>query len=245
MRRIVFLLALFATLAGPARAEIAVLTNGATLKLDGHRTEEGEIVLLLRGGGELLVSPTMVRGFVPDEVLDEIAVPSAGPQDLRALAIATAQRHGIDPELVLAVVAVESAFQPGAVSPKGAQGLMQLMPGTASELGVQDPLDPAANLDGGARYLGALLTLYGGDLQRALAAYNAGAGAVARHGGVPPYRETRDYVRKVIQRYQAEGGTGTARKPKAARKGTRTSAASGKAGADAALPAGDAAATRP
>jgi soluble lytic murein transglycosylase-like protein len=107
---------------------------------------------------------------------------------------------------------VESAFQARAVSPKGASGLMQLMPATASSLGVQDALDPAENLDGGTRHLGSLLTLYGGDLRRALAAYNAGEGAVARHGGVPPYRETRAYVRKVLERYEGVGTTASKQK---------------------------------
>ena len=101
-----------------------------------------------------------------------------------------------------AVVGVESGFQPQAVSPKGAQGLMQLMPATARDLGVADPFDPAANLDGGSRYLSSLVARYDGDLTKALAAYNAGMGAVARHGGVPPYTETRNYVRKVLGRYQ-------------------------------------------
>jgi soluble lytic murein transglycosylase-like protein len=122
--------------------------------------------------------------------------------DLRELAAAAARRHGLDPALVAAVVSVESGFRPEAVSRKGAQGLMQLMPGTAASLGVGDPFDPAQNLDGGARHLGQLLTVYGGDLTRALAAYNAGEGAVQRHGGVPPYRETRAYVKKVLERYQ-------------------------------------------
>jgi hypothetical protein len=206
MRRIPILaLTLLPALAGDARAEIAVLANGLTLKLDGHRTEEAQLVLVLRGGGELSLVPTAVRGFVPDEVLDEIVFPGTG--DLRALAVAAARRHGVDPELVLAVVSVESAFQARAVSPKGAQGLMQLMPGTASSLGVNDAFDPAENLDGGTRHLGSLLTVYGGDLRRALAAYNAGEGAVARHGGVPPFRETRDYVRKVLERYGTEAAS--------------------------------------
>ena len=104
----------------------------------------------------------------------------------------------------MAVVSVESGFRPQAVSPKGAQGLMQLMPKTASSLGVADAFDPAQNLDGGARHLGQLLTLYGGDLTRALAAYNAGEGAVDRHRGVPPYRETRAYVKKVLERYRGQ-----------------------------------------
>jgi soluble lytic murein transglycosylase-like protein len=183
-----------------ARAEIALLSSGLTLKLDGHRVEDGVVVMALRGGGEVGVPPEAVRGFVPDEVLDEVAGPASG--DVRELAAAAARRHGLDPELVMAVVSVESAFRPQAVSPKGAQGLMQLMPGTARSLGVEDPLDPAQNLDGGARHLGQLIELYNGDLVRALAAYNAGQGAVRRHGGVPPYRETRSYVKKVLDRYQ-------------------------------------------
>jgi soluble lytic murein transglycosylase-like protein len=196
------LLPLLLAFAGSARAEIAVLANGQTLKLESHRYEQDLLVLVLKGGGELGVLADSVRGFVPDEVLDEIKVPLAG--DVRALAVAAAERHGLDPKLVLAVVAVESAFEPSAVSPKGAQGLMQLMPETASALGVADSLDPEQNLDGGARHLGALLTFYGGDLRRALAAYNAGQGAVARHGGVPPYPETRAYVKKVIARYRGK-----------------------------------------
>jgi soluble lytic murein transglycosylase-like protein len=173
------------------------------LKLDGHRVEDGLVVLSLKGGGEMGVPPEVVRGFVPDEVIEEVTLPPGGG-DLRELAAAAARRHGLEPGLVMAVVSVESGFRPEAVSPKGAQGLMQLMPKTAEALGVEDAFDPAQNLDGGARHLGELLTVYGGDLTRALAAYNAGEGAVLRHGGVPPYRETRAYVRKVLERYQGK-----------------------------------------
>jgi soluble lytic murein transglycosylase-like protein len=187
--------------AAPLRAEIALLSSGLTLKLESHRAEGDGVVLFVEGGGEISLPRSAVRGFVPDEVVEEIALPEGG--DLRQLAVAVARRHGIDPALVLAVVGVESAFRPEAVSPRGAQGLMQLMPATAAALGVKDALDPAENLDGGIRHLGSLLTLYGGDLIRALAAYNAGEGAVSRHGGVPPYRETRAYVKKVLERYQA------------------------------------------
>ena len=183
-----------------ASADIAVLTNGSTLKVSARRAEGETLVLSLKGGGEVGVAATMVRGFVPDEVLDEIGPAAAG--DLERLADEAARRHGLDPALVRAVVAVESGFQPQAVSPKGAQGLMQLMPATARELGVADPFDAAANLDGGSRYLRSLLARYQGDLAKALAAYNAGMGAVARHRGVPPYAETRQYVRKVLGRYQ-------------------------------------------
>jgi soluble lytic murein transglycosylase-like protein len=191
-----FVIALAA--ASPARAEIAVLANGETLKVKGHRTE-GEIVLLnLSAGGEIGFPSALLRGFVPDEVVDEVL---AAEGDLPSLARAAAERYGLDPELVLAVVGVESNFQAKAVSPKGAKGLMQLMPKTAAELGVADAFDPATNIDGGTRHLQALLRMYRGDVRRALAAYNAGAGAVARHGGVPPYRETQEYVRKVLRRY--------------------------------------------
>ncbi|HVO10422.1 MAG TPA: lytic transglycosylase domain-containing protein [Vicinamibacteria bacterium] len=206
MRRLLLALVLVPGLAGTARAEIALLANGQVLKLASHRAEGAEVVLVLRGGGEMGVPSSAVTGFVPDEVLDELAAGSS--HDLRALATAVARRHGLDPALVLAVVSVESAFQPKAVSRKGAQGLMQLMPGTASSLGVADALDAEQNLDGGARHLGALLSLYGGDLTRALAAYNAGQAAVARYKGVPPYAETKGYVRSVLARYRPQGPDG-------------------------------------
>ena len=197
---------LFATIAvfvlagaASAQAEIAVLANGQTLKVTARRVEGDRIFMSLKDGGEVGLMPAEVRGFVPDEVIDEVLAPVAAGTDIRALAIATAQRHGLDPNLVLAVVKVESGFQTDAVSNKGAQGLMQLMPATAKELGVADALDPAQNLDGGTRYLRMLVAQYGGDLGKALAAYNAGPGAVKRHGGVPPYRETHQYIDRVLR----------------------------------------------
>jgi hypothetical protein len=190
-------------LAARSEAEIAVLANGQTLKIASHRVEGETVFLSLKGGGEVGTPSSTVRGFVPDEVLDEI-VTAGDASELRTLAMETARRHGLDPDLVLAVVAVESAFRPDAVSSKGARGLMQLMPKTAAELGVKDALDPAENLDGGSRYLLFLLTLYDGDLEKALAAYNAGMGAVSRHRGVPPYRETQAYVKKVLEHYRAK-----------------------------------------
>ena len=187
----------------PARAEIALLASGQTLKLEAHRPEAELLVLVLKGGGEVRLPPSAVRGFVPDEVLDEVEGAPAG-SDLNGLVEQAARRHGLDPALVLAVVSVESSFRPQAVSPKGAQGLMQLMPRTAASLGVEDAFDPGQNVDAGVRHLESLVRLYDGDLTRALAAYNAGQGAVARYGGVPPYRETRAYVRRVLERYRAK-----------------------------------------
>jgi len=116
---------------------------------------------------------------------------------------AAAKRHGIDPALLAGLVKQESGFNPAAASPAGARGLTQLMPGTAAGLGVSDPLDPAQALEGGAKYLREQLDRFDGDVARALAAYNAGPGAVQRYGGVPPYAETQNYVR-IVQANAAE-----------------------------------------
>jgi soluble lytic murein transglycosylase-like protein len=111
---------------------------------------------------------------------------------------AAAARYGIDPGLLRGVVRQESGFDPRAHSAAGAMGLTQLMPATAASLGVSDPYDPAQSLDGGARYLRQMLDRFGNDPAKALAAYNAGPGAVARFGGVPPYAETQSYVRNIL-----------------------------------------------
>lgn len=206
MKRLV-LVAVLLSGAPAAHAEIALLANGQTFKVEARRVEGDLVWLTLRGGGEIALPPGHVRGYVPDEVIEEVAkaaIAPGGTGSLRQLASDVARRHGLDPELVMAVAGVESAFQARAVSRKGAQGLMQLMPGTARDLGVADPFDPAANLDGGTRYLRDLLATYDGDLPKALAAYNAGPTAVNRHQGVPPYKETRDYVKKVLHRYRPQ-----------------------------------------
>lgn len=132
------------------------------------------------------------------------------PSPFDGLIAASAQRYGIDPALLKGLIRAESNFDPSASSGAGAAGLVQLMPGTAASLGVTDRLDPAQSIDGGARYLRQQLDAFGGDVTKALAAYNAGPGAVRRFGGVPPYAETQAYVQKVLayaDEYRSAAGT--------------------------------------
>jgi soluble lytic murein transglycosylase-like protein len=115
------------------------------------------------------------------------------------------RQYGLDYFLVKAVISAESAFDPGAISPKGAMGLMQLMPGTSRDLGVVNPFDPTQNIDGGVRYLRFLMDRFNNNVVHALAAYNAGPEAVQKHNGVPPYEETRNYVQRVLDFYGRSG----------------------------------------
>jgi len=140
---------------------------------------------------------------------------AATPEDIDSAIEQAAARHNVDPNLVRAVVKVESNFNPNAVSRKGAMGLMQLMPSTARQLNVKNPFDPEQNVDAGVRHLKQLLESYGGNIKLTLAAYNAGAGAVARSSGVPHYAETQNYVRRITNLYYggSDFDSGAARDP--------------------------------
>ena len=140
-------------------------------------------------------------GTVPMSPFAGVAVPSAGQAQLRALADGIARREGVDPKLLTAIVEAESGWDPTARSKAGALGLAQLMPDTARGLGVTSPLDPEQSLTGGAKYIKQMLAEFGGDVTKAVAAYNAGPGNVRKHGGVPPFAETQGYVKRVMARY--------------------------------------------
>ena len=195
----------------PAAAELVTLRGGRVLSVKAVRFDGDEAVIVLRGGGEMRAPRASVMAVAPDEVPYPEPTPEASivvaiepvtlatRDDLVALINERAAHHGVDTRLARAVVMVESNYQPEAVSPKGAMGLMQLMPATARQYALENPFDPRQNLDAGLRHLRGLLDRYGkGRESLALAAYNAGEGAVSRYGGMPPYRETQDYVRRIL-----------------------------------------------
>lgn len=177
---------------------LGLLTGSVELKAGSEEQGAGRKE---EGGGfslSLLRAPCSVRlaPLSPPCVGGTVWQPVGTPW--QQLIVQTAEKHGVDPALALAVAKAESHFDPKAVSPKGAMGIMQLMPQTAKSLGVADPFDPAQNIDGGIRYLRQLLERFNGNIVLAIAAYNAGPNAVRRYGGVPPYPETQAFVRKVL-----------------------------------------------
>ncbi len=186
-------------------AEMANLSNGFSLRHDHHEVVGATTRLYMSAdaaAGYVDVPTAEIESFEPAPPdLQDAAVPGPKPQDLKSIVSAASSQHQVDADFIASVIRAESGNNPRAVSPKGAQGLMQLMPGTAGKLGVTDSFDPAANVDGGVRYLRELLLLYNGDMIKALAAYNAGPQRVEQYKGVPPYRETHAYVARVIKDY--------------------------------------------
>lgn len=189
-----------AALAPDARAEYAVLQSGQRIHITGYELA-GDTVRLTMSGGTLEIPASTLLRIDPEDTFLPVKVKLLDVPFANLIATA-AQTHGVAPELVASVIAVESNFNPGAVSWKSARGLMQLMPETAARFGVTNVFDPAQNIDAGTRYLKELLLKYQGDLRLTLAAYNAGPERVEQYKSIPPYRETQDYVRRVIEKFR-------------------------------------------
>jgi soluble lytic murein transglycosylase-like protein len=191
-----------------AQAEIIYFNTGRTMSVKSHRVDGESVVLLLRTGGEIVMDAANVARFAPDEVpypepiVEQPAVAVAAPVQpapdvpYGAIIDKVSAEQGVPAKLVRAVIQVESAYQERARSPKGAMGLMQLMPATAKQYDVRDPYDPAANIEAGIKHLKGLLQRL--PVALALAAYNAGEAAVQRFNGIPPYPETRSYVSRIL-----------------------------------------------
>lgn len=192
-------------MAAPARAELVFFASGKNLSVKSHRTDGNSLIMALRTGGEVTCERSLITRIEPDEVpypepesvnVEAAPLPSTPSVPFADIIDKIAAEHGVDARLVKALIQVESAFQPKARSPKGAMGLMQLMPRTARQYAVADPYDARANIEAGIRHLKSLLDRFPVNL--ALAAYNAGEAAVQRFRGVPPYAETRAYVSRIL-----------------------------------------------
>jgi hypothetical protein len=193
-----------------ANAEIVFLTSGRSVSVKSHRFDGDSIVLSLRTGGEVTCDKSLIEKIIADEVpYPEPAPPAQTPAQTSEpptgllqstpygeIIAAMSEAHGVDPLLVRALIQVESNYQARAKSRKGAMGLMQLMPATAKEYKLRNPFDPRANIEAGIRHLKSLIDRFGVEL--GLAAYNAGEGAVTKFNGIPPYRETRTYVSRIL-----------------------------------------------
>jgi soluble lytic murein transglycosylase-like protein len=209
-------IALLVVCAYPAFAgEYAILSSGLRIRADRHELS-GETVRLFTNNGVTELPASVIASFEAEDWVEPPAPPAPPPApapapkqkppaDPKALIRDAAARHGLPSNFVASVAAVESAYRQDAISPKGATGVMQLMPDTAKKLDA-DPTDLEQNIDAGTRLLRELLNKYDGDVAKALAAYNAGPGAVEKYQGVPPYRETQNYVNRVIEKYRQSGG---------------------------------------
>ncbi len=201
---------------GPIEAAVVLTEDGGILQVDSYRVEEGWAHLSLSGGGLLILPVARIERVVDDRAAEsdqlenqppagfELGIRSGDPvpdTPYGDLIYATAYRHGMSPTLVAAMVRAESAFDPEALSPKGARGLLQLMPATARRFGIasEQLFEPGPNLDAGVRYLAWLNQRFPGDLARILAAYNAGEAQVERYRGVPPFAETREYIQRIYR----------------------------------------------
>jgi soluble lytic murein transglycosylase-like protein len=189
----------------PAQAEIVFFNTGRTLSVKSHHADGDSLVLVMRGGGEIVCEASIISRFAPDEVPYPEPAVEAVPAPVQEEGILgpyseiidrVAAEQDVPVKLVRAVIQVESAYNVRARSSKGAMGLMQLMPATARQYAVADPFDPATNIEAGIKYLKSLLQRL--PLALALAAYNAGEGAVQRFNGIPPYPETRNYVSRIL-----------------------------------------------
>jgi hypothetical protein len=203
LRPIVFALAIAAicVISPPARADYAVLTTGVRMHISGYETSGTTVRLHVEGGTVDVPAESIVR-FEPEEIFAAVGTPVSAAEltvPYSQFISAAAKKYDLDPQLLARVVQAESNFNPRAVSRRNAQGLMQLLPSTSSGLSVRNPFDPAQSIDAGARYLRQLLDKFSGDVELALAAYNAGPDRVTQYHGVPPYRETRNYVRKITK----------------------------------------------
>jgi soluble lytic murein transglycosylase-like protein len=193
-------LLLLGALAPSACAEYVVLQTGQRIHVTGYELI-GDTLRLTMAGGTMEIPADAVLRIDPEDTfpaakIKALDVPYAN------LITASARAHGIAPELIASVIAVESNFNPKAVSWRAACGLMQLLPQTAARFGVTDVFDPQQNIEAGTKYLKELLDRYNGDLSLSLAAYNAGPERVEQFRTVPPYRETRDYVRRVTEKFR-------------------------------------------
>jgi hypothetical protein len=187
-----------ATLAPCARADYVVLQSGQRIHVTGYE-RIGDTMRLTMPGGILEIPADALVRIDPEDTFLPVKLKLLDVPYARFIAD-SANAHGVAPELVASVIAVESNFNPNAVSWRSARGLMQLMPQTAARFGVTKIFDPQQNIEGGTKYLKELLLRYNGDLALTLAAYNAGPDSVQRFRSVPPYRETRDYVRRVTEK---------------------------------------------